>query len=96
MIPYGFFMEVEGNTQIIHMKETGITQRTIGLMAVINPPEETGKSPLNQFCVCFSWVLGAHLFNSVPTPLPNPTAKDDLAAKNAISRITAFSMQERN
>ena len=37
-----------------------------------------------------------HLFNLVPTSLPNPTAKDDLAAKNAISRITAFSMQERN
>ena len=33
MIPY-FFMEVEciGNTQIIHMEETGITQRTIGLL----------------------------------------------------------------
>ena len=33
MILY-FFMEVEciGNTQIIHMEETGITQRTIGLM----------------------------------------------------------------
>ena len=32
MIPY-FFMEVEciGNTQIIHMEETGMTQRTIGL-----------------------------------------------------------------
>ena len=32
MIPY-FFMEVEciGNTQIIHMEETEITQRTIGL-----------------------------------------------------------------
>ena len=29
-----FFMEVEciGNTQIIHMEETGIAQRTIGLM----------------------------------------------------------------
>ena len=34
MIPY-FFMEVEciGNTQIIHMEETGITQRTIGLVS---------------------------------------------------------------
>ena len=33
MIPY-FFMEVEciGNTQIIHMEETGIFQRTIGLI----------------------------------------------------------------
>ena len=49
-----------------------------------------------QFRVYFSWGLEAHLFNSFPTPLPNPTAKDDLAAKNAISRITAFSMQERN
>ena len=30
-----FFMEVEciGNIQIIHMEETGITQRTIGLMS---------------------------------------------------------------
>ena len=35
MILY-FFMEVEsiGNTQIIHMEETGITQQTIGLMFV--------------------------------------------------------------
>ena len=32
-----FFMEVEciGNTQIIHMEETGMTQRTIGLIAQI-------------------------------------------------------------
>ena len=30
-------MEVEciGNTQIIHMEETGITQRTIGLMCAV-------------------------------------------------------------
>ena len=35
MIPY-LFMEVEfiGNTQIIHMEETGITQQTIGLFLV--------------------------------------------------------------
>ena len=34
MIPY-FFMEVKciGNTQIIHLEETGITQRTIRLKA---------------------------------------------------------------
>ena len=37
MVPY-FFMEVEciGNTHIIHVEETGITQRTIGLMSLIN------------------------------------------------------------
>ena len=36
MILY-FFMEVKciGNTQIIHMEETGITQRTIGLMSTV-------------------------------------------------------------
>ena len=32
-----FFMEVEciGNTQIIHMEETGITQRTIGFLFIV-------------------------------------------------------------
>ena len=37
MIPYFFFMEVEciGNTQIIHMEETGITKQTIGLEATL-------------------------------------------------------------
>ena len=44
MIPYFFFMEVEciGNTQIIHMEETGITQRTIGLVLVLGLKQEGG------------------------------------------------------
>ena len=55
-------MEVEciGNTQIMHMEETGITQRTIGLMAVINPPEETGKT-VWLFLITF-FGLGMHSF----------------------------------
>jgi hypothetical protein len=42
------------------MEETGITQRTIGLMAVINPPEETGKM-VWLFLITF-FGLGMHSF----------------------------------
>ena len=51
MIPYSF-MEVEciGNTQIIHMEETGMTQRTIGLVCTV----VKSKVNISQNFVAFS------------------------------------------
>ena len=54
MVPY-FFMEVEctGNSQIIHMEETGITQRTIGLWYqswhVLDLGQKVGKIRYHYF-----------------------------------------------
>ena len=44
MILY-FFLEVEciGNTQIIHMEETGITQQTIGLILILTSNFRVGR-----------------------------------------------------
>ena len=59
MIPY-FFMEVKciGNTQIIHMEETRMTQRTIGLVCEFCLPKRQHK--LSQQPVFLTYLIHIH------------------------------------